>query len=222
MKREELPELVKNYTPAKNVLQHISNLNLLMMIGPSGVGKTTLIKKSALPFVPSDTTRQPRFDEQNGVDFFFRADYKDVVGDIKAGRFVQVAIGPGGDFYATRDTSYPKAGIATMPVVADVVPIFRQLGFANTISVFITPPSFEEWMRRMNTRKVDQEQLAKRLDEAKRSFEFALSDKEIHFILNDKVNAAVHQIIQLIAGKIDVQGEQKARTVAASLLSQLH
>jgi ABC-type lipoprotein export system ATPase subunit len=44
MTREEflrsLPELVRDYRPAEDVATHIKNLDLLMVIGPSGVGKT--------------------------------------------------------------------------------------------------------------------------------------------------------------------------------------
>jgi flagellar biosynthesis GTPase FlhF len=43
MTREEflaqLPELVKNYQPAPDVLKQIGNLEVLMVVGPSGVGK---------------------------------------------------------------------------------------------------------------------------------------------------------------------------------------
>jgi guanylate kinase len=54
-----------------------SNQSLLIVIsGPSGVGKDSVIecmKERGLPihFVVTATTRQPRPDEQNGVDYFF-------------------------------------------------------------------------------------------------------------------------------------------------------
>jgi guanylate kinase len=216
-----LPSLVSGYRAAPDVLDRIAKVNLVMVIGPSGVGKTSLIEASGLPFVPSDTTREPRASEQEGIDFYFRKDYDQLVKDIKTGRFVQIVVGVAGDLYSTKGTSYPASGVAVMPVLAEVIHVFRSLGFAHTTSVFICPPSYKEWMRRLNTHKVTKEQLAKRLNEAKKSFKFGLADQEVHFIINDDLEVAVEQLKHLISGKTDESREQNGRDVAVSLLSVL-
>jgi guanylate kinase len=225
MTREEFlkifPELIKNYQPAPEVLAHIGNVELLMLIGPSGVGKTALISKVDLPFVLSDITRNPRFVERDGMDYYFRTDYDRIITEIKDRQFVQTAVGPGGDFYATRASSYPVAGPAAMAIVADVIPVFRSLGFAKTMSIFVVPPSYEEWMRRLKALSFPSDLLAKRLVEAKRSLEFALSDGELHFILNDEIDAAVSQTQQLLEGKVNAEREQQAKKIAAELLNHL-
>src|SRR6266550_839801 len=105
--RRQLPELVRNYRPAPDVLNKIKNLNLLMVIGPSGVGKTTIINRLGLRYVPSDTTRDSRLGEQEGVDFYFRKDYGQIVSELKNGQFVQAAVDSGGDLKATKASSYP-------------------------------------------------------------------------------------------------------------------
>jgi guanylate kinase len=192
-----------------------------MLVGPSGVGKSTLIEHSSFKFVPSDTTRDPRPDEQEGVDMYFRRDYEGVISDIKSGRFVQIALFTTGDMYATKDTSYPESGVAIMPVMADVIPIFRSLGFKKTITAFITPPTFEEWMRRLNTNDLTKEQRSRRLREAVRSFEFALTDEQTHFILCDEIDAATQQLEGLLDNKIDPEREAKAHHAAKSLLTTL-
>ncbi len=225
MTREEfqaqLPGLVKAYKPAPEVLERIKSISVLMLIGPSGSGKTTLINKIPLPYAPTDTTRLPRPGEQHGVDFYFRTNYAEVFEDIKKGHFVQIAHGAEGDLYATRDTSYPTKGMAVMAVMADVVPVFRELGFARTISAFITPPTYTEWQRRTSSHELSKQQLKKRLAEAERSLSFALSDSEIRFILNDDLELAVSQLKNIINGKVDAQREQKARTIAQLLLGEL-
>lgn len=216
----ELPQLIKAYQPSPEVLAHITGVRLLMVIGPTGVGKTTLINQLGITYVPSDTTRLPRPGERSGVDMIFLSDYAKVISDIQAGKFVQVALGAAGDLYATSASSYPASGWATMPVMADVVPLFRVLGFGNTLSAFITPPNYTEWMRRLGGH-LEKETLDRRLDEAKRSLEFALGDSQTHFVLNDQVGPAVAQIKQLLTGQFDPRREQAARIAAQGCLAQL-
>lgn len=220
--QEQLPSLVKNYRPAMDVVDHIERVRVLMIVGPSGVGKTTIIEKLPYKYVPSDTSRPPRLGEKEGVDFYFRSDYQQLARDIKGGRFVQVAVDSGGDLKATRASSYPDEGDVVMAVVADVVPIFRELGFAKCTTAFITPPSFEEWMRRLNNHQFDREQLAKRLDEAKRSFSFALGDDQTHFILSDNVEGAVKQVRDLVEGVVDEAREIRAQSIAEQINLKLN
>jgi guanylate kinase len=225
MTREELlsqlPKLVEGYQPSPEVLKRIGNITLMMLVGPSGVGKSTLIEHSGFNFVPSDTTRDPRPYEQEGIDMYFRRDYEGVIADIKSGRFVQIALFTTGDMYATKDTSYPESGVAIMPVMADVIPIFRSLGFKKTITAFVTPPSFTEWMRRLDTNDLTQDQRNRRLREAVISFKFALADDQTHFVLCSDVDSATNQLKDLLNNKIDYKRETKARQIAQSLLNTL-
>jgi guanylate kinase len=216
-----LPELVYGYQPAPAVIEHIGRVTLLMLVGPSGVGKSTLIKHSGLHFVPSDTTRMPRPGEKDGVDMNFRTDYDQLAADIKAGNFVQIAPFATGELYATKYSSYPESGAAVMPVMAEAVPLFRKLGFEKTISAFVVPPSYQEWMRRMSEQQMTVEQRAKRLSEAKISFEFGLSDQQTHFILCDDINESAGQVKDLLNGQLNEVLEAEARAVAQSLLTSL-
>jgi guanylate kinase len=94
MTREEfliqLPSLVKNYKPSADVLEHIGKINVLMVVGPSGAGKTTLINSLGLTYVLSDNTRTPRPGEREGIDFYFRTDYEQVIKEIKEGRLTHL------------------------------------------------------------------------------------------------------------------------------------
>jgi guanylate kinase len=220
--QEQLPVLAKNYRPALDVVDHVARINVLIVVGPSGVGKTTIIDRLPYKYVPSDTTRAPRPGETEGVDFYFRTDYDQIARDMRGGRFVQVAVDSGGDLKATRSSSYPEEGEVVMAVIADVVPIFRNLGFAKTSTVFITPPSYDEWMRRLQQHNFEQEQLNRRLEEAKRSFAFALSDEKTHFILSDEIDAATRQVTELMNGKIDDAREMRAQSIAEQISLRLN
>jgi guanylate kinase len=216
------PSLVKNYRAAADVLNRLQTIILLMIVGPSGVGKTTLIENLGFTFVPSDTTRDSRPGEKQGVDMNFRKDYGQVIADMEVGRFVQVAVGASGDLYATKDSSYPDSGVATMPVMADVIPIFRNLGFKRTITAFIAPPTYNEWMRRIKKPGLIDKDIKERLPEAERSIKFALSDSQTHFILNDDLDKAVQQAKDLVDGKVDAQREETARKAAQAMLDGIN
>jgi len=218
---KQLTKLVNNYRPNPEVQEHIHKLVLLMIIGPSGAGKTSLIDRLDFPYVISDTTRAPRPDEQEGADYYFRTDYEKIVDEIRSRSFAQIAVDSGGDLKATRDISYPATGTAVMAVVSDVVPTFRKLGFRKTISAFVVPPSYEEWMRRMSVHLATDDQRSKRLAEARRSFEFALNDKQTRFIFNDVLDEAVRQLEDLVDGKADLEHEAQGRAAARSILDEL-
>lgn len=217
----QLPQLVATYRPAPEVIAQIKDVSLLMVVGPSGSGKTTLIKSLNLPYVASDTTRSIRPGEVDGKDYYFITDYDKLLEDINNGAFLQVAIGPAGDFYGTKGVSYPVSGVAVMAVVSDVVPVFRTLGFKSTVSAFVSPPSYIEWMKRLSAHVTDAGTLDRRLAEAYRSFSFALSDYQTHFILNEEVDKAVLQINELINSKVQSVRELTARAAAEEILSHL-
>lgn len=225
MNREEfsdqLSSLVQNYHPAQDVVDQVRELEVLMVIGPSGVGKTTLMQDSGLAYVPSDTTRQARPGEVEGEDFYFRADYDQIVEQIKSGRFVQIAVDSGGDLKATKASSYPKNGVVVMAVLADVLPVFRSLGFKQTLSAFITPPNYDEWMRRLLIHQLSPEEFAKRIEEAQRSIDIALKDADMHFIMNDNLEIAGKQLVGLLSGNVDSKLEVDARRAAESLLARV-
>lgn len=202
-------------------LSRIRNVDLLMIVGGTGVGKTSIIKQLGVPYVVADITRPIRPDEINGLDYFFRTDYDQIINEIKNHNFVQVNVFSTGDFYGTRASAYPEVGFAVVGVVADKVPQFRQLGFNDTISTFVTPPEFLEWMGRLDRHNVEREQLGARLAEARQSYEFALRDSQTHFILNDNLEGAVTQTKMLLAGQVDREREAQARAAAELIYNEL-
>jgi guanylate kinase len=225
MTREEflkvLPGLVKDYQALPETLERISNIDLLMIVGGTGVGKTSIIKRLGIPYVITDTTRPIRPDEINGSDYFFRTDYAQLAAEIKDRKFVQVNVFPTGDFYGTRASAYPELGLAVYAVVSDKIAEFRELGFNETTTAFITPPTFLEWMGRLDKYNVERNQLAKRLEEAKRSFYFAINDAQTHFILNENLDKAVDQAKMLLVGTPDKDRENTAREAAKKIYEEL-
>jgi guanylate kinase len=219
MDKQELERLVASYERNPAVSLQLSKLTLIMTLGPSGVGKTTLMRASGLPMVLGDASRDPRLHEQNGVDYWFRS-FDDMLADVKAGQYVQIATGPEGDLKGTRAGSFPAKGVATFAVVAAAIESFRHLGFADTKTAAIIPPSFDEWMARLGGHNIDDEKIQRRLQEARPSLTFALQDEQTTFILNDSVEAGAARLCQVAAGETPDSADQ-ARCIAENILDRL-
>lgn len=185
---------------------------LLIVSGPSGVGKGTVIEAlreklrtelgRELYLSVSMTTRAPRPSEIDGVHYSFvtREDFAKLVEVNGFAEFAEFA----GNFYGT-----PLAPIHEHISAGDIVVFdIEVVGAANmrsifpeAVSVFITPPSFEELRRRLSGRGTDSpEGIEKRLriaeSECLRSGEFN------YIICNDSVENASGKIMDIIKEKL--------------------
>jgi hypothetical protein len=138
MNRLELERLVEDYQPNAEALRQQRRVALLMTVGASNSGKTTLMRASGIPRVIGDCSRPARPGEQDGVDYHFRT-LEDMVDDVKAGKYVQIALGPAGDLKGTRASSYPAGGTAAIAVVPSAIQTFRELPFERTETAIIVP-----------------------------------------------------------------------------------
>lgn len=213
-------KLLPTYVPNLAVKQQLANIDLIALVGPTGVGKTTLIEKLDLPYIRSDVTRDIRGDEKNGHEYFFRNDYFQMLDEIKAGDYAQFLVSLSNEFYGTRASSYPSEGPAIMAVVASSLEVFRRLGFRRVIPIYVLPPSYTEWMHRIGTgRAID---LTARMQEAGESLPIALADPAYKFVLNDDINLAVSEIQTIIGGgEINAHRDQLARSSADLLFGRL-
>ena len=82
-------QLGKTYQASPATKLQLSELELIAVIGPTGVGKTTIIDALGLPEVKSDTTRDMRPEEKKNKNYYFRKDYDQIIQDIKDGRYSQ-------------------------------------------------------------------------------------------------------------------------------------
>ena len=228
MTDEELKKLVRSYRPSQKVLAGLPNIRVLGTVGPSASGKTTLMKalvesSPKFKFILDETSRHPRPNEINGVDFLFRT-REEILKDLQSGELAQVAIGPNGDLYSTRLSSYPTNSIGVIALVPPAAVEFRRLPFKSFTAAFIVPCEFAIWQqwlaKQAKAGSWSQEKLRSRLAEAKISYEFALADKEINFVLNDYIDKAVNRLLQIADGHPPAD-ESQARAIAKENYAKL-
>ena len=172
---------------------------LIVISGPSGVGKTTLGKKLLTQFPEmkysiSITTRNPRKTEVNGHDYIFVC-MKKFKKDIGKERFAEWAE-VGGNLYGTSITCIEDAINSGYDVLLDIdiqgASLLRKLYHENGVFIFITAPSINTLRNRLNLRKTDSEQeidarimLAKKEIKESNNYNYVVVNKDIDKTLED-------------------------------------
>jgi len=172
---------------------------VLVVTGPSGVGKGTLIKalRSEFPDLRlsvSATTRAPRSGEVDGRDYHFLSP-EDFDRKVEAGEFLEHATYAGNRYGTLRSETEDD------PVVLEIeVEGARQVREAlrDAIQVFIAPPATGVLRERLLERGTDSPEVIRaRLEVAERELE--AKDEFQHVIVNDDLGRAVQELSDLVA-----------------------
>ncbi len=168
--------------------------NLIVVSGPSGVGKGTLcahaIEKTGAVFSISATTRKPREGEVDGKDYFFLSE-EEFRSNIEKNAFVEY-VHNYGKSYGTLKTEVQAKLDAGLDILFDIdvaggKSIKAQ--FPEAILVFVIPPSLSDLEKRLDNRGSETtEQKAVRLAGAMTEIE-AIPFYE-YCIVNDDVDEA--------------------------------
>jgi guanylate kinase len=141
---------------------------VFIISAPSGSGKSTLVTQlikavPALRFSVSYTTRAPRGQERNGLDYFF-VSRDEFESRIQSGEFLEWAQ-VFGNYYGTHQSELDRAAAEGVDLVLDIdVQGARQLKqrIPAAVSVFILAPSRKVLEQRLRSRSQDSEPVIER------------------------------------------------------------
>ena len=173
----------------------------LVITGPSGVGKGTLIKgllerMDGLVLAVSATTRKPRPGEVNGIDYHFLSP-EDFDLRVRDGDFVEHAEYAGNRYWTLRsELERPGRGTVLEIDVQGARQVRETL--PDAVRIFVEPPSIDDLSRRLSARASDdEEQIARRLEAARE--ELAAREEFPHRIVNDDLERATDELVELAA-----------------------
>lgn len=170
---------------------------VIIFSAPSGSGKSTIVSHilklhPEMEFSVSATSRAPRGQERNGIEYhFFTADeFRKMIAEDK---FVEYEEVYAGSFYGTLKSEVQRIWDKGHVIIFDVdvkggVNLKKYFG-DKALSVFIQAPSVEELRKRLVARGTDSaEAIAKRV--AKASEEMTYADKFDYILVNDDLQKA--------------------------------
>ncbi len=179
---------------------------LFVVSAPSGTGKTTVVERlvqrvEELALSRSYTSRATRPGESDGVDYNFitRARFEQMVA---ANEFLEWA-DVFGNLYGTgaSDVERQLARGCDIVLVIDVQGARQvRLRYANTVGVFVLPPSFEVLEQRLRGRSKDPEEAMQRRLRMARNEVAAFAEYD-YVIVNDELEACVERLRAIVLGE---------------------
>ena len=180
---------------------------LFVFSAPSGSGKTTIVhhllaqKKMNLDFSISATSREKRGEEIDGKDYHFIS-LKNFKNHITNNDFIEWEEVYNNNFYGTLKSEIERIWNQGKHAIFDIDVVgglrIKEKFPAQTLAVFVQPPSIQEMEKRLRNRKTDtEEKIQERVKKAEREFQLAKYFDEI--LINDNLEIAKNDATVLVA-----------------------
>ena len=182
---------------------------MVVLSSPSGAGKTTLVKllsgENKYKISISHTTRKPRLNEKNGIDYFFveKKKFKEMINNDEFLEYAEVF----NNYYGTTNKNVFLNLDKGINMVFDIdwqgtkKIVSKQLNY-KLISFFILPPSRDELLKRLSNRDMKDKLI---VEERMKQF-----DKDIlhwrdydYVVVNDNLKNCYKKIISFIDTEIN-------------------
>jgi guanylate kinase len=179
--------------------------NLIIVSGPSGAGKSVLVggvvnRVPRVKFSVSYTTRAPRINERDGVDYFFvdRPKFQSLIRDECLLEWAEVH----GNFYGTSkslvDDCMQQGDDVLLDIDVQGADILR-CKRSDSIGIFILPPSYQVLRERLLRRSLDDGVVIKqRLKRARN--EISHYEEYDYLIVNEDLGNSIQELESIILG----------------------
>mgnify|MGYP002885726250 FL=1 len=188
-------------------MSHDSNNIMVILSSPSGAGKTTISKKiqqkyQSFKISVSHTTRKPRSNEVEGIDYYFinENDFKNKIKNNEFYEYAKIF----GNYYGTSKESVLNLLKNKNDVLFDIdwqgtqqLSKFKEL---NLLKIFILPPSKKELKTRLLQRNQDKPNV---VEERLKAYDSDSAHKEDYdfVVINDNLENCFKEVENIIFTK---------------------
>lgn len=178
---------------------------LVVISGPSGVGKDSVLmalkkRQTALHFVVTATTRPPRPDERDGIDYFFVSleEFERMIAEDELLEYAVVYNQYKGIPKAQIRAAFESGKDVILRVDVQGAARLRSL-YPEAVLIFLIPTSQQEWLERLKNRNTETpENLFLRLQTARHELDCLPMFDYIVLNAHDQLEQAVDTIIAII------------------------
>lgn len=184
---------------------------VLVFSAPSGSGKSTIInylleRYPCLEFSISATSRQPRGNERDGVEYYFinKEDFKTRVAKDDFLEWEEVYSGSCyGTLNSELDRIWSKGNVVVFDIDVKGAINIKNILKDKALTIFIMPPSIETLRQRLLSRGTDTiEAIEKRLSKAEE--EISEHNNFDVVIINDNLSKALERVCKVIEDFIGI------------------
>ena len=188
-------------------MNHDSNNIMVILSSPSGAGKTTISKKIQQKYQNfkisvSHTTRKPRANEVEGIDYYFinENDFKNKIKNNEFYEYAKIF----GNYYGTSKESVLNLLKNKNDVLFDIdwqgtqqLSKFKEL---NLLKIFILPPNKEELKKRLIQRNQDKAHV---VEERLKAYDTDSAHKKDYdsVVINDNLENCFKEVEEIILMK---------------------
>lgn len=220
------------YKPDDSVKDLVNQTSILLLVGPTGAGKDSvknkLMASGRFHHIISHTTRQPRINhgiiEQDGREYHFINDAK-ALEMLDNHEFIE-AKSYSGNLYGTSTAEIKAAHddgkIAMTDLEVQGVAEYKALD-PDVMAVFLLPPDFETWQKRLQTRYgdvVDVNDYRLRLETALHELEELLATDYYVAVLNDNLDEVVTHVETIVNSADHKTPDEPAARATAEKLAE--
>ena len=226
--------ILASYRPSDDAVKTLNSTRTVYIMGPTASGKNTLIsellKTGYYYNVLSNTTRPRRMFgnrlEQDG-EFYWHISEEEFIQGLKDGRYIEAAVIHGQQVSGGCIDEYEKAQSQNKIAITDVEvisgsPTIHEFN-PHAHFVFILPPQFKEWMKRLQYRgAMTKEETTRRLNTAQQEISVALDRDYCAFVISGELQVNVQAVHSYVRDEAVMEVDQQtAKNHAEQLLADI-
>ena len=229
--KEQFQEILRHYRVSDHGISVLHKVNFVGMLGITSSGRNTIMDKLVedddFTYIVSDTTRPPRKNngilEKSGEVYWFRQE-EEMLQDLEEGLFLEAELIHDQQVSGVSIRELERASVAHKIAITDIdhegVHNILQVK-TDAIIILTISPSFEEWMRRFESRGTMSEvEAQRRFTTAVTMLDFVQNNytKSIQCVINDDLDVAAAQVAAISRGDISLSAQ---RNEAAEVITAL-